>query len=204
MEWEGRGNDLCQGNKGAKLEEEARRNLICLELKVPEGKKWKLKLEREAGPDYEGPFVHTEAFILKVQGTLWKTQSRKLTWFHLQFRLSPCLKGGEWIQGCVGLRGATHLPYSPSLFLTDFVLLTCWLACICSSRTSLPTFSPCSLYHIASLALWRLSEVSLWRHWQLDSSQPQLPSAGLSHSYISHCVSVTLFPPCTSQAQGWH
>lgn len=38
-EWGGTGNEVCQGNKGTKLGEETRRNLICLEFRVPEERK---------------------------------------------------------------------------------------------------------------------------------------------------------------------
>lgn len=55
--------------QGAKREEETGRNLIHLELKIPEGRKEKIKLGREAGSDQEGRYVHTDSFILKVQGT---------------------------------------------------------------------------------------------------------------------------------------
>lgn len=71
MKWEGREYDLCQGNKKTKLEEMKKFNISGAQGGWEEDVM--IKLEKDTGPDHQGPCAHTEAFILKVQGSLWKT-----------------------------------------------------------------------------------------------------------------------------------
>lgn len=136
---------------------------------APEGRSWHMRLERA------GPWEQAEAGILAARGS-WKELKREIHVTTFAPENNPLPEGGGWIPG------GHPPPISPSLFLTGFVPSTYWLVCVCPSRTSPLAFSPCSLHHLAFLALWLLSGLSLGGSGSWVPPLSRLLSAGLSPS----------------------